>query len=164
MKDPADKVARGTLLGGETDHRTPPPVKLADPSTTPLIGATGRQERDRPIFARSGGSTADKTQWEVEVTPLVATTNRGRNLDASHPEAPAHPKGTLFEIRAAYFGVGPAAFGRIPGTRKVDHTHTEDVELARVIAKEAVRVLQAGGRDRFDLIALAKEVERRRSA
>lgn len=147
--------------------QTPKPVRLSDPSTTPIIGKTGRQERGRPIFARSAGSSEDKTQWEVEVTPLVDTTISGRDVNpAARTEdqgpAPTRPR-AVFEVRAAYFGTGIPEFGSIPGERKIDHTYTDDVELAQAIARGAVDVLARGGGDRFDLIELARDVERRRA-
>jgi hypothetical protein len=148
---------------------TPGPIHLPDPSSTPIIGRTGRQERDRPIFARTAGSTEDRTQWEVEVTPLVDTTNTGRDVNpAARTEeqgpAPAPPR-ALFEVRAAYFGIGIPEFGfggRGQFERKIDHTCTYDVELALAIARAAVEILAAGGGDRLDLIELARDVERRR--
>ena len=144
----------------------PEPVKLSDPATTPILGRTGRQERDRPIYIEVAPAPWDK-QWEVEVTPLVDTTaNRGRDLNpAAKTDGPAWtPPRAVFEVRAAWFGVGLKEFGSIPGTRKVATTHTEDVELAMAIARAAADVLKSGSGDRLDLIALAKDVERRRSA
>lgn len=143
----------------------PKPVRLPDPSTTPIVGRTGRQERGKPIFSRGGGSTEDRTQWEVEVTPLVDTTITGRDVNpAARTEAdgpaPTPPR-AVFEVRAAYYGIGIAPW-RVPGTRRADHTHTDDVELAQAIARAAVDVLQTGDRDRFDLIELARDVERSR--
>lgn len=150
--------------------RAPKAVKLSDPSTTPIIGKTGRQERGKPIFARSAGSTEDKTQWEIEVTPLVDTTIEGRDVNAAartedQGPAPTRPR-AVFEIRAAWYGTTPAipGFTIVDGERRVQLTHTGDVELAQAIARAAVDVLAPGDRDHFDLIEIARDVERRRRA
>lgn len=145
----------------------PKPVKLSDPGSTPIVGKTGRQERGRPIFRHQGGGTMEeKTQWEVEVTPLVdATLTRGRDLNpAAKKDGPAWtPPRAVFEVRAAWFGTGLPAFGSIPDSRRVASTHVDDAELATAIARAAVDNLRTFPKDRFDLIALAKDVERRRA-
>jgi hypothetical protein len=79
------------------------PPRLPHPSTTPRLHATGRQQRDRPIYRQHGGE--DKGQWEVEVTPLRDTTHVGRGIDAGR-----HKPRAVFEVRAAYFGPGLAEF------------------------------------------------------
>jgi hypothetical protein len=139
------------------------PPKLPDPASSPRKHKSGRQERDRPIFSRSGGSREDFTQWEVEVTPLVATTTVGREVAGAAAPAGAGERGTVFEIRAAYFGVGLEVFGSQPNTRMIPTTHTEDLGLAQAIARRLVEILEPGGRS-IDIVALAQEVERRRRA
>jgi hypothetical protein len=131
------------------------PPKLPHPSTTPRLTKSGRQERDRPVYRQHGGY--DKSQWEVEVTPLVNTTHVGRGIDAGR-----HKPRAVFEVRAAYYGPGLPEFGRQPNTRLVPTTYTEDEELALAIARTFEQLLRAGNRE-LNLVAISRDVERRRS-
>lgn len=145
------------------------PPRLPDPSSSARITASGRQDRGRPIFREGAGSTEDFTFWEVEVTPLVATSTTGRDVNPAHGLAtPAQLRDrVVFEVRAVSYGTGPVihtgneVLGGKPNTRLVRETHTEDVELARAIAAACVEVLRTGGRD-VDLVAIVKDVEARR--
>lgn len=132
------------------------PPKLPHPSTTPRIHASGRQQRDRPIYRQHGGE--GKGQWEVEVTPLRDTTHVGRGIDAGRIKPRA-----VFEVRAAYFGPGLAEFDEArPLARVVPTTHTEDEELALAIARTFELLLRRGERD-LNLVQICEDVERRRA-
>jgi hypothetical protein len=132
------------------------PAKLADPSSKPRQTKSGKQVRDRPIYAEAGGSKADLTSWEVEVTPLRSTTNLGRAVTGGRLKPQA-----LFEVRAGYYGPGLPEFGSQPNTRLIPHTHTNDEELALAIARTVTHILRAGTRE-LDIVAIAKDVERNR--
>lgn len=133
----------------------PRPPKLPHPASTGRLAKTGRQERDRPIYSQKGGEGYGA--WEVEVTPLVATTHIGRGIDSGRLKPRA-----VFEIRAAYYGPGLPEFGSQPNTRMIPHTHTESDELALAIARAIESQLRAGKRD-LDVPAIARDVERRRA-
>lgn len=129
--------------------------KLPDPASKPRLTKTGRQVRERPIFAEAGGEGL--SQWEVEVTPLRGASNIGRGFDSGRQKPRA-----LFEIRAAYYGPGLPEFGSQPNTRLIPHTHTEDEELATAIARTLVSLLRGGKRE-LDIVQIARDVERNRS-
>jgi hypothetical protein len=133
----------------------PTPPKLPHPSSSPRVPGSGDRERERPIFSESGGEGYG--QWEVDVTPLRGATNVGRGIDSGRLRPRA-----LFEVRAAYYGVGPAVFGSQPNSRQIPHTHTEDEELALEIARTLEGALRSGNRE-LDILEVAKEVERRRA-
>lgn len=132
----------------------PRPPKLPDPATTPRLTKTGRQERDKPIYSASGG--VDFGQWEVDVTPLVDTTIKGRGIDSGRLKPRA-----VFEVRAAYFGPGLPEFGSQPNTRVIPTTHAEEEELALAIGRILEQLLREGRRE-IDIVELARDVERRR--
>lgn len=132
----------------------PRPPRLPDPASTPRLHKTGRQERDRPVYSQKGGEGFNA--WEVEVTPLVGTTHRGRSLAGGRLKPRA-----VFEVRAAYYGPGLPEFGSQPNTRLVPHTHTEDEELALAIARALEAALRVGRRE-LDVTQVARDVERRR--
>lgn len=142
----------------------PRPPKLPDPGSGPRIHPSGRQERGRPTLHRTAGSKEDLSQWEVTVTPLLQTTVDGRDVAAAAradgEPAPTRPR-AVFEVRAAFYGLGRPEFGSVPGTRRVEETHTRDPDLAHAIARAAIDALERGGRD-LDFLQLAREVERRR--
>lgn len=133
----------------------PRPPRLPDPATTPRRTKTGRQERDRPIYSQHGG--VQLTGWEVEVTPLLDTTHKGKDLSGGRLKPRA-----VFEIRAAFYGTGLPEFGSQPNTRLIPTTHTEDEQLALAIARTVEAALRSGSRE-IDIVALAKDVERRRA-
>ena len=131
------------------------PPKLPDPASKPRLTKSGRQERERPTYSRSGGEGFGA--WEVEVTPLTNTSSTGRGIDALEQVK----RGVLFEVRAAYYGPGLPEFGSQPNTRLIPHTHTEDHELALAIARALEEQLRAGERE-IDILAIARDIERRR--
>lgn len=133
----------------------PRPPKLPDPASSARLTKTGKQERDRPVYAEKGGE--DFNAWEVEVTPLVGTTHTGRGIDAARIK----PRAT-FEVRAAYYGPGLPEFGSQPNTRLIPHTHTEDEELAVAIARTLAHLLRAGKRE-LDIVQVSLDVERNRA-
>lgn len=141
------------------DPRLP---RLPDPATSARVTMSGRQDRGRPIFHAGAGSTEDFTFWEVEVTPLVATSVTGRDLNPAHPDAPGVVDRAVFEVRAVFYGEGHEVFGRQPNTRRVEETQTEDPQLARAIATAATEILRPGGR-RLVMVDLARDIERRRT-
>jgi hypothetical protein len=110
--------------------------------------------REKPVFAEAGGEGLG--QWEVEVTPLRGVTNIGRGILSGRLKPRA-----LFEVRAAFYGTGLPEFGSQPNTRLVPHTHTEDEELARAVARTVAGLLKSGKRD-VDLVTISRDVERRR--
>ena len=132
----------------------PRPPKLPDPASTPRRTKSGRQERDRTIYSQRGGEGFGR--WEVEVTPLVDTTIRGRDLSGGRLKPRA-----VFEVRAAYYGTGLPEFGSQPNTRLIPTTHAEEEELALAIARALESVLRHGGRE-IDIVQLERDVERRR--
>lgn len=136
----------------------PTPPKLPPPSSSPRLTKSGRQERAKAIYAQSGGEKENFTQWEVEVTPLLATTATGRGIDSGRLRPRA-----LFEVRAAYYGPGLPAFGSQPNTRLIPHTHTEDEELALAIARKVEAILRSGKREGIEINAISRDVERRRA-
>jgi hypothetical protein len=134
---------------------SPTPPKLPHPSSTPRIQRTGSQERDRPIYRQWGGE--ELSYWEVEVTPLSGGTIRGRDVEGGRQKPRA-----IFEVRALFYGRGLPEFGSLPNTRLVPQIRIEEAELALAIA----RVLEAGlrkGVREIDIVAVAKDVERRRA-
>lgn len=132
----------------------PPRPKLPDPASKPRLTKTGRQERDRAIYSQKGGE--EFNAWEVEVTPLVNTTNVGRGIDSGRLKPRA-----LFEVRCAFYGTGNPAFGS-QFSRIVPHTHTEDEELALAIARTCEHLLRAGKRE-LDIVQISRDVERNRA-
>lgn len=130
------------------------PPKLPDPASKARLTKTGRQERDRPIYSQRGGEGL--TAWEVEVTPLLGTTHIGRGIDTGRLKPRA-----VFEVRAGYYGPGLPEFGSQPNTRMIPHTHTEEEELALAIARALEAQLRTGKRE-LDIVAIARDVERRR--
>jgi hypothetical protein len=135
---------------------SPTPPKLPHPSSTPRIQGTGSQERDRPIYRQWGGEAL--SYWEVEVTPLIDVTNRGRDVEGGRQKPRA-----IFEVRALFYGPGLPEFGSLPNTRLVPQIWIEEGELAMAIARVLEEGLRSGKRE-FDITALAKDVERRRLA
>ncbi len=133
----------------------PRPPRLPDPASKPRLTKTGRQLRDRPVYRQSGGEGFGA--WEVEVTPLLGATHTGRGIDSPRLK----PRAT-FEVRAAYYGPGLREFGSQPNTRLIPHTHTEDEELALAIAR-ALEAQLRGGKRELDVVAIARDVERRRA-
>jgi len=141
---------------------TAPPARpnLADPASQPRHSLTGRQERGKPVFAESAGvSTSDLAYWEVEVTPLEAASNAGRNVGTP---AEAMKRGVVFEVRALYYGTGLPEFGSQPNTRLVPQTWEEDLSLAIAVAKRFADLLRSGAREGLDLLQLAAEMKARR--
>lgn len=118
----------------------PPKPRLSDPGTTPRIGYGGSVDRDRPLFEEKGGESPNG--WSVTITPLLGAGGLGAQLGGGRQKPRA-----IFEVRATYIGVGLPEFGSIPGTRRIENYHTEDVELAKAIALEAVELIRAGERD-----------------
>jgi hypothetical protein len=114
--------------------------RLSDPATTPRIGFAGSIERDRPVFEVKGGQRPQ--DWSVTVTPLVGAGGLGAQLGGGRLKPRA-----IFEVRATYVGAGLPEFGAAPATRRIETYQTEDVELARAIATEAVELIRAGERD-----------------
>lgn len=136
----------------------PPRPNLSDPASKPRHAKTGRQERDKPIFAeQSEVPTSSLLYWEVEVTPLVDTTATGRGLDSGLQR----PRAT-FEVRALYYGTGLPEFGSQPNTRLVPQSWEEDEELALAIARRWAELLRGGARD-LDLLEVANDVKARRA-
>jgi hypothetical protein len=148
------------------------PPRLPAPDSSSRVTANGRQERGRPTLHQTAGSKEDLTQWEVTVTPLLATSIDGHDVNAvartDGEPAPVRPR-AIFEVRAAFYGRGQVfqtpdgqRFGGVPGTRRVEETHTADADLAHAIARATIAALRVGGRD-LDFLRLAGEVERGRA-
>ena len=137
----------------------PPRPSLAEPSAQPRHAKTGRQERDRPIFAEHAElPTSDLQYWEVEVTPLVGASATGRGFDAEEQVK----RGIQFEVRALFYGPGLAEFGSQPNTRLVPQVWEDDRELALAVARRWAEMLRGGERE-ADLLEAANDVKARRA-
>lgn len=128
--------------------------QLPHPSASARHTKSGAQDRDRPVYSESGGEGLGA--WEVEVTPLVATTSTGKGLDSGRQRPRA-----IFEVRAAFYGTGAAVFGSMPNVRRIPTSWEEEEELALAIARRLTEMLRAGNRE-IDILEVGREVKRRR--